>query len=169
MRALRYQRAAEPCAIGRRVRHRSPRLTLAACGTLAARRHACRAEPAFKNTVLGYAAIYGGLTQLVAGLFEVGGSSAGSAAPSLHAAPPPAGKRSSCWMAWLLAASCGGLTPARPPPAAQIIKGNTFAGCAFASYGCFWIGWFIGGLLNAAAGGGTARLAPGCALRGCLA
>jgi uncharacterized protein len=25
----------------------------------------------------------------------------------------------------------------------EIIKGNTFAGTAFASYGCFWMGWFL--------------------------
>ncbi|KAG1676088.1 hypothetical protein FOA52_014954 [Chlamydomonas sp. UWO 241] len=25
----------------------------------------------------------------------------------------------------------------------ELIKGNTFAGTAFASYGCFWMGWFL--------------------------
>jgi succinate-acetate transporter protein len=25
----------------------------------------------------------------------------------------------------------------------QLIKGNTFAGTAFGSYGCFWLGWFF--------------------------
>lgn len=25
----------------------------------------------------------------------------------------------------------------------ELIKGNTFGGTAFASYGCFWMGWFL--------------------------
>lgn len=25
----------------------------------------------------------------------------------------------------------------------ELIKGNTFAGTAFASYGCFWMGWYL--------------------------
>ncbi|KAJ9532390.1 hypothetical protein QJQ45_010482 [Haematococcus lacustris] len=25
----------------------------------------------------------------------------------------------------------------------ELIKGNTFAGTAFSSYGCFWMGWFL--------------------------
>ena len=28
-------------------------------------------------------------------------------------------------------------------PTVQLIKGNTFAGTAFSSYGCFWMGWFL--------------------------
>jgi len=31
----------------------------------------------------------------------------------------------------------------------EIIKGNTFAGTAFASYGCFWLGWFLLHMLSA--------------------
>lgn len=52
------------------------------------------AEGAFKVTVMSYAAFYGGMGQLLAGLLE-------------------------------------------------LIKGNTFGGTAFASYGCFWMGWCL--------------------------
>lgn len=31
----------------------------------------------------------------------------------------------------------------------ELIKGNTFAGTAFSSYGCFWMGWFLIKLLAA--------------------
>jgi uncharacterized protein len=30
----------------------------------------------------------------------------------------------------------------------QYIRGNGFAGAAFSSYGCFWMGWFINGVLK---------------------
>uniref|UniRef100_A0A7S0QVQ1 GPR1/FUN34/yaaH family protein n=1 Tax=Chlamydomonas leiostraca TaxID=1034604 RepID=A0A7S0QVQ1_9CHLO len=53
----------------------------------------------FEPTVIAYAAFYGGLGQLIAGVLE-------------------------------------------------LIKGNTFAGTAFSSYGCFWMGWFLWKLLE---------------------
>lgn len=107
------------------------------------------AEEATIAAVVAYACFYGGFGQMVAGVFEVClmGLTAHCCPRTqlMHALQNPF---TSTINSKLLAHSP---TPTHPLPSiprstyfpTQLIKGNTFAGTAFFSYGAFWMAFFV--------------------------
>jgi hypothetical protein len=112
----------------------------------------------FVPVVMSYALFYGGLGQFIAGLFEVCAAHIASVFRS-HAR---------CNLASLASADTAlALNVSFASPTfdsttahshtytlaahAQLIRGATFAGTAFSSYGCFWMGWALWKYLEASA------------------
>ena len=59
--------------------------------------------------------------------------------------------------------------PTYPPPPLQLLKGNSFAGTAFFSYGAFWISWaFINTMVRLHGGPNFVPTDPGFKVGNCL-